>query len=71
MKHMKLLVVFLSFVCVTLAIVLLYRRTNVLLSHFENVTRDLNSVKNFLTKNVKPPTRPVVHGSRPTNVPIA
>lgn len=69
MKHMKLLVVFLSFVCVTLAIVLLYRRTNVLLSHYENVTRDVNSIKNFLTKNVKPPTRQAVNGSRPIIVP--
>jgi len=55
MKNIKLLGVFLCLVTVIAAIVLLYRRTNVLLSHYENVTRDLNSVKSFLTKNVKPP----------------
>ena len=66
MKHLKLLVVSACLVSVIAAVVLLYRRTNILLSHYENVNKDLNSIKSFLTKNVKPPaTGPVVRRGAP------
>ena len=73
MKHLKLLVVFLSLVSLIAAIVLLYRRTNILLSHFDNLNRDVVSIKGFLTKNVRPPVVRSVGGgvkvpSGPTEV---
>ena len=77
MKNIKLLVVFLSLVTVIAGLVLLYRRTNILLSHYENMTRDLDSIKSFLTKNVKPPSTqapatessPTQKLARPTQAP--
>jgi len=63
MKNIKLLIVFLCLVSIIVAITLLYRRTNVLLSHYENVSRDLTSVKKFLTKNAKPNSVKLVTGA--------
>lgn len=55
MKNIKFLLGSACVIALVVVAVLLYRRTNMLMSHFRNLTQDLNSVKSFLTKNMTPP----------------
>ena len=76
MKHLKLLIGLVCIVGIIASIVLLYRRTNILLSHFDNLNNDLRSIKSLLSQgskvktpqvSVKNPSGPRIN-VRPVNV---
>tara|TARA_B110000908_G_scaffold172000_1_gene237011 strand:- start:444 stop:1268 length:825 start_codon:yes stop_codon:yes gene_type:complete len=51
MSHLKLITTFICIAAAAISIILLFRRSNILMAHYANLNSDITSIKNFLLSN--------------------
>ena len=51
MSHLKLITTFVCIAAAAISIILLFRRSNILMAHYANLNSDITSIKNFLLSN--------------------